>query len=76
MTTGESHKGDQDDDATAKKSWWRRRQPQENWQVKWQRKEHEASLTLKALEHHGCEGQLQPGPVCDDPEQHKNQRQE
>jgi hypothetical protein len=36
----------------------------------------EAGLTPKALEHHGCEGQLQPGPVCDDPEQHKNQRQE
>jgi hypothetical protein len=76
MTTSESHKGDQDDDATAEKGWWRRQQPQENWQVKWQRKEHEASLTPKALERHGCEGQLQPGPVCDNPEQHKNQRQE
>jgi hypothetical protein len=42
----------------------------------WQQKVHEASLTPKAPENHGGEGQLQPEPVCDDPEQNMNRLQE
>jgi hypothetical protein len=62
--------------ATAEKIQWQKQQPQENWQMKCQQEEHEASITPRAPRTQGCEGQLQPGPVYGGPEQHKNQCQE